>query len=475
MFLSEAIKLWSQGNYEEASKKIDSAMIGSISAREIPWFWYMKAKIDVYNDKVDIALENLKTLLTITNIPEIFDFYRKIKEFNNPTMENKNEMEYKLKFVNSFSGKEGLTEYFYSPVGLAVFGEKVYVIDKKNKRLIVLKDNKISEIHKLSFKPKSIAADSFGNVFISSDDSIYKFGSNEPIYTNLKSPIIAGVDRANRLIVVDATKIYVFGEEIIEKNLPLPTIAIDCDINYKNLYILDAFSNQILVYDLYSLNLDRVIKLKEKIWSFEVTIDGRIIYFDGNRIIVDGKEFEIGLTPMFIEYSYPHLFVIDWKKNLINWYILKDELPIFLKIESFEIEKDALTAKICVEDYFGDDIYLLKDFLNLYEEDVREFTQIEGYVDTVVATNITSKNLVTDRFLGKIIMEKDSWKYTNGAPTFFNEKGKYKWKLTYNSAKIFPMPLVTVSIRLELLDEKFSDIFVYTEEIVNDGKVDESN
>lgn len=328
-FLSEAIKLWSEGKYAEASLKMDDAMTGSISAREIPWFWYVKAKIDVYNDQVDAARENLKTLLTITNIPEIMELYKKIEVFNSP--ENFEVKEYKLKFVNSVSGKEGLTEYFYSPVGLAVYGEKVYVIDKKNKRLIVLDDFKMSNIIKLPYNPRSIAVDSFGKVYISSEDSIYTLENQQPIYTGLKSPIIAGVDRANRLVVVDASKIYIFSDSVIEKNLPLPTIALDCDINYENLYILDAFSNQILVYNLYTLELKDKIKLKDKIWSFEITPAGQLIYFDGNKIIAGESEFKINSTPMFIEYSYPHLFVVDWKSDTINWYLLKDDLPIFVK------------------------------------------------------------------------------------------------------------------------------------------------
>ncbi|ACJ75393.1 conserved hypothetical protein [Thermosipho africanus TCF52B] len=472
-FLSEAIKLWSEGKYAEASLKMDDAMTGSISAREIPWFWYVKAKIDVYNDQVDAARENLKTLLTITNIPEIMELYKKIEVFNSP--ENFEVKEYKLKFVNSVSGKEGLTEYFYSPVGLAVFGEKVYVIDKKNKRLIVLDDFKMSNIIKLPYNPRSIAVDSFGKVYISSEDSIYTLENQQPIYTGLKSPIIAGVDRANRLVVVDASKIYIFSDRVIEKNLPLPTIALDCDINYENLYILDAFSNQILVYNLYTLELKDKIKLKDKIWSFEVTPAGQLIYFDGNKIIAGESEFKINSTPMFIEYSYPHLFVVDWKSDTINWYLLKDDLPIFVKVESFETSDATLTAHVCLENYFGDDIYLAKDFLNIYEEDVKEFAQIEGEQDTVYPTTDISKSLLTDRFLGKVIVKNDRWKFTGGAPIDFEKRGKFKWKITYNYAKIFPLPLVKVSVKFEVADEKFTDIFVYTEEVVNGGEANKGD
>ncbi|ABR30673.1 hypothetical protein SU69_04145 [Thermosipho melanesiensis] len=461
-FLSEAIKLWSIGDFQAASKKMEDAITGSISAREIPWFWYFKAKVDIYNDNVNEAKENLETLLTFTNFDVIRELYDKIQTFNQP--EDIEVKKYNFKFVESYTGKNGLTEYFYSPVGIAILGDKIFVIDKENKRLIEYTKGKMTYIEKLAYTPKSIAVDSFGNVYISSENSIYK--NNEMIYSDLRSPIIAGIDRSGRLIVVDATKIYIFGSEKIEKMLPIPTVTIDCDINYENLYILDAYSNKIIVYDLFTLNKKDEIPLKTKIWSFEVTPAGELIYFDGKNIFVGNVTFEINSFPMFIEYFYPHLFVIDWKENKINRYILKDDLPIFVKIEKFETSDATLTLNVSVEDFFGNDIYLASDFLNLYEEDVREYIDIKGYVQTKDATNVSSNNILTDRFLGKIVYGSKSWKYTGGSMNAFKEKGKYIWKITYNYAKIFPIPLVRVAVKFEILNEKYSDIILYTEEIV---------
>ncbi|ANQ53788.1 hypothetical protein XJ44_04970 [Thermosipho affectus] len=462
-FLSEAIKLWGKGDFQAASKKMDDAITGSISAREIPWFWYFKAKVDIYNDRVDIAKENLETLLTFTNIEEIRDLYNKISIFNNPESVEING--YDFKFVEEYMGKEGLTEYFYSPVGLAVYGEIIYLIDKENKRLIKIKNGSIVDIKKLSFTPKSIATDSFGNLYISSNDAIYKNG--KLLYSNLKSPIIAGVDRAGRIIVVDTTKIYAFGDKKTEKMLPIPTITLDCEINYENLYILDAYSGKILVYDLYTFKKKGEIPLKEKIWSFEVTPAGRIIYFIGNKIYVDGRQFEVNSTPMFIEYSYPNLFVIDWKEDVVKRYLLKDDLPIFVKVEDFETKDATLTLNVSVEDFFGNDIYLASEFLNLYEEDVREYIDINGKTITKDATNIASKNLLTDRFLGKTLYEDKNWKYTGGAKIAFKNRGKYVWQLTYNYAKIFPIPLVRVAVKFEMFDKKYSDIVIYTEDVIS--------
>ncbi|QTA37264.1 hypothetical protein JYK00_05835 [Thermosipho ferrireducens] len=469
-FLSEAINLWKERQYESADKKMLDALTGSINAVEIPWYWYFQSKLDVYVGQVDKAIENLKTILTITNSKEISELLKKIKKFRIP--ENSISKNFKIKFIDSFSGVVNGKEYFYSITSIAIFGDKIYLTDYENKRIIILKDRVLWKIIKTNYKPKYITIDSYGRVYVLSDNSLFNLNTDKPILENLASPIIAGVDRADRIVMVDMNGIIIYDHgKLIRKELKQPFIPLDADINYKNLYILDGFNNRIVLFDIYTLDYVKEIPLNKNVWSFEVSPDGEIIYLEGNTLIAGNTKFSLKSSPMFIEYFYPHLFVIDWKADKITWYLLKDEKPIFINIDNFKTTESTLTAQIRIEDYYGDSIHLAKDFITTFEQDVREFASVT--YETLDASIVNLKKdsgieVITERFLGRIVNGNTKlWIYTGGSPLFTKKKGKLVWKITYEYARPTLFPLMRFTVQVNIVDEIYSDTIIFTEGEIN--------
>ena len=469
-YFSKALEFAYSGDFKSAFEYSKKAMSGRIYVQELPYFWYLRGRLGIINGYVDKSLEELKNYTSlvrnddIQNLMQKVDYYRKLD-----LSPSKN---FIMSYIDSVKGSVKDIEYFQTPTSLAVYGDEFVLLDSKNKRLAYFKNNKLLKIKKISRDIKQIAFDRNGNLYLLGSKSLYNEQGLE-LMNDLQVPFIAGSDREGNLIIVDFDRVIkynTFSNKPVIQGIGQRLFALDAEITVDKLYVLDALKQKILVFRIDTLEKIQEITLPEKVWSFEVTPYGDIIYLGKGRIVANGQEFPVKDTD-FIEYAYPTLFLIKWKGNTIEQYVLKDDKPIFVNIKDVAFDENYAYAYLSIEDLYGDEIHYIKHSLAIFEHDV--------YMPTEIYPEIRDVGIVKlDKCAGEVITYKlQDLRVTGNCPILSKLTGstrdfdgmsrkKLYWVAKWAYLRPIPPGIIKLTAKVAIKEEVFYDTMFYTEKLM---------
>lgn len=470
-YFSQALLEMYSGKFKEAYETSKKSLSGRVYVNELSHFWFLRGKLAIVNGLIDKALEDFATFTQLVRNDDIHNLIEKVNYFRKLNLSSSKSFE--MKYISSASGIVNGIEYFQSPVSLTAFGDTYCILDSKNKRIVFFKNNKMTKIKKIKSGVKQIFFGKDGSLYLLSDKSLYDENEYE-LVNNLKSPYIAGSDRDGNIYIVDFDRILVYNvysKEFVEKKLPQITMALDAELTVDRLYILDGLRQVIDVYNLRNLTRVNSIKTKEKIWSFEVTPYGDIIYLAKNKVVAGEQVFEVQGADL-IEYVYPTLFLIRWKTKLIDTYVLKDDKPVFVNIDKIEFDDNNAYAYIRVEDLFGDDIHYIQHSLSVFEHDV--------YVPSEVTSRLLSvKYLSLKECSGELISYRlqGVWVFGNcpiiskftGSPTndnFIDKRVKLNWLIRWAYMRPVPPGVIKLTAKVSFKNATYFDTSFYTQQLI---------
>lgn len=475
-YLSKAIFEMSNGNFVEAYNLSKKALSGRVFVNELPYFWYLRGKLAIANGIPDKAIEEFQTFLQLVRNDEIENLINKVNYFRKINLSPSKKFE--LKYISTVNGIINGIEYFQSPTSLCVYGDIFTILDRKNKRIIYFKSGRIFKIKKVSKDLKQLLYGHDGKLYLLDDKSLYDENELE-LVSGLRTPYAAGPDRDGNIIIVDFDRIIVYNtysKLVTENKLSNATIAIDVEVTYDKIYILDGLKQVIDVYLRKDFRKIDSLKLPEKTWSFEVTPYGDIIYVTKNKIKAGNEEFEISDVDL-IEYSYPTLFIIKWKSRSIDTYVLKDDKPVFVNIDRIEFDDNFGYAYVRVEDLFGDSLHYIQHSLSIAEHDI--------YVSSTSSTILLPVNILDVRnCVGELITYRlqGVWvsgncpvleKFT-GAPSLSTIKAmkdttgpmRMLWLVRWQYIRPVPPGIVKLTAKVNFKDTSFFDNSFYSQQLI---------
>lgn len=470
-YFSQALLEMYSGKFKEAYETSKKSLSGRVYVNELSHFWFLRGKLAIVNGLIDKALEDFGTFTQLVRNDDIDNLIQRVNYFRKLNLSPSKSFE--LKYISSASGIVNGIEYFQSPVSLTAFGDTYCMLDSKNKRIVFFKNNKMTKIKKLKNDIKQIFFGKNGSLYLLSDKSLYDENEYE-LAKNLKSPYVAGSDRDGNVYIVDFDRVLVYNvysKESVEKKLPQITMTLDAEITVDKLYVLDGLRQVIDVYNLSDLAKVSSIKPKEKIWAFEVTPYGDVIYLGKNKLVAGEQVFEVQGADL-IEYVYPTLFLIRWKTKTIDTYVLKDDKPIFVNIDKLEFDDNNAYAYIRVEDLFGDDIHYIQHSLSVFEHDV--------YVPSEVTSSLLPvKYLSLKECTGELISYRlqGIWIFGNcpiiskftGSPTsdnFIDKRTRLNWVVRWAYMRPVPPGVIKLTAKVSFKNATYFDTSFYTQQLI---------
>lgn len=473
LYFTQALKSTYKGDFAKAFELSQKALSGRVYVQELPYFWYLRSRLRIINNQVDKALEELKNFTMLVRSDDIDNLIAKVNYFRKLNLSPSST--FVMGYVNSLNGYVKGIEYFQTPMSLTVYGDKFALLDSKNRRIVVAKQNRIFSIKKVSKDLKQVFFDRSGQLYLLGEKALYNESEAE-IISGLKVPYIAGQDREGYIYIVDFDRLIKYNpntNKSLEFRLERMTFVLDAEMTVDKLYILDALSQEIYVYSLDKLQRIDVVRVPEKIWNFEVTPYGDIIYLGKDKIVAGGVEFQMkGVN--FIEYSYPTLFLIKWKGNVIDQYWLKDDKPIFVNIDSLHFDDSNAYAYIRVEDLYGDEIHYIGYALSMFEQDV--YVPSDAYIEQreskSVLLNTCINELVNYRLAGTRVFGKCSIlsKFTGGLSVQTIQdtmKSRLYWVTRWTYLKPVPPGVIKLSAKVAFKEQVYYDTMFYTNLLIN--------
>ena len=470
-YFSQSLLEMYKGNFEKAYDLSKKALSGRVYVNELSNFWFLRGRLAIANGLIDKAIEDFNTFTQLVRNDDIDNLIQRVNYFRKLNLSPSKSFE--LKYINSSSGVVGGIEYFQTPISVAVFGDTYCILDGKNKRIIFFKNNRMTKIKKVSKELKQIFYDRNGNLYLLSDKSLHNEDELE-LVNNLRLPYIAGSDRDGNLYILDFDRIVIYNtysNSVTEKKLPQVSITLDAELTVDKLYVLDGLRQVIDVYSLRDFTKIDSVKPSEKIWAFEVTPYGDLIYLGKNKIIAGKQEFEIQNADL-IEYSYPTLFLIKWKTKSIDIYVLKDDKPVFVNIDKMLFDDNYAYAYVRVEDLFGDDIHYIQHSLSVFEHDV--------YVPSDVTSSLLpTKYLSLKECKGELISYRlqGVWitgncpiisKFT-GSPSsdkFIDKIMRLNWIVRWSYMRPVPPGVIKLTAKVSFKNATYFDTSFYTQQLI---------
>ncbi|HBT39228.1 MAG: Uncharacterized protein XD58_1478 [Thermotoga sp. 50_1627] len=369
---AHALESWYAGDVVAARESMSQALSGLIYITDIPEFWFFTAKLDIDTGNVARALEDLRTLLVLAPTKdEAISLVKEIETFTSPMAPSTPTLSSEILKIEGFKNS---VEYFYSPVSVTTLGRTVCIADRANYRLIVYGPAGYA-VHKLSFRPESIISSAFKYLYIAGEDKLALFDMEnnrvETLASNLLKPVLAGFDRLGRLWGADVDRLFCVEDGRIRFFELDEFYSIqDVEVGLKGIWVLDIFKNRIVLFD---FSMNKVLELPAHgAWSFELTVfeepfilkDDALFLVRKDGLVELGKFQQAFVT---MEYSYPFLFLMDFKGHSVHVVAFKGKEPILVKIDSLSFDQDSLVLSVRVENIFADPIPVLGDMYQVRE------------------------------------------------------------------------------------------------------------
>ncbi len=369
----KAFNSWISGDPKTAYEIIKNTLYRPIDVRDIPKFWYLKARIEADLGMIEEAIKDLKNVLVID--PTSVEVVSYLKELEYLLQIRSLKREYKYKKLEVIEGIHDSIEYFYTIDDMALWGDTLYAIDRANKRLLVYKDATLIKTINLSFHPLSIEVSPWGEIFVSSTKGeIFSLenGQSRLLFKGLESALLAGFDRNGNLWGVSGFNVFAINKGSLKKyKLNESIAAMDCEITKEGVWILDTLHRRLALFDFKTHIITKDVPLYMDIRSFEVTPQGDFILLSSDgKIFVLKNQTELINTKITapyaigFEYKFPILVVADWHSHQMVLYTFSDGTPIIVKIDDMKYneENSLLSLKFRVESIFGEPLPFANKF-----------------------------------------------------------------------------------------------------------------
>uniref|UniRef100_A0A7C5RII4 Tetratricopeptide repeat protein n=1 Tax=Fervidobacterium thailandense TaxID=1008305 RepID=A0A7C5RII4_9BACT len=463
-YFSGALKEFYDGNIEAAYESAIKALSGRVYVQELPHFWYLRGRLAIINGEVDKALQEFRNFTTLVKNDDIDNLVQKVESFRKLNLSRSQSFEFG--YVTTLRGKQAGVDYFHSIVSVAVYGDELYALDSRNKRLVKFKENKITQIRNLSREYKQVSVDRMGSVLLLSKEALYDAQEKE-LLKDLRTPVIAGISRDGEVYLVDLDTVVIYSltkRNARRQSLGRRVICLDAELTVDKLFILDGINQEILVYNVQDMKIIERLKPPIKTWSFEVTPYGDLIYLGDNKIIVGEKDFTLKDVNL-IEYSYPILFAIKWAGSTVDVYQLIDDKPVFVSIDKMEFDELYAYAYVRVEDIFGDTLHFIQNLLSIAEQDVYtpSFVSFKNLEPKFVNLKACEKELVVYRLRGVKVSGNCPLlaKFTGNGVTE-NVKTQSYWIFRWQYIRPVPDGIIKVTARFSTKSKVFFDTMFYT-------------
>lgn len=472
-YFTQALEKVYAGDFKSAYDLSVKAMSGRIYVEELPYFWYLRGRLAIANGLVDKALEDFRNFTLLVRNDDIDNLVGKVNYFRKLNLGPS--QSFTMGYVDSIKGNVRGIEYFQTPTSLTVYGDNLVLLDQKNKRLVYFKNNKMLKIRKISKDVKQVFYNRDGNLYLLGNKSLYDEKEQE-LLSDLQVPYIAGADRSGTIYIVDFDRVVKFNPRTKERSnfkLPQRTFCLDAEMTIDRIYILDALKQKIEIFKLDTLEKVGEVSLAEKVWSFEVTPYGDLIYLGKDKLVAGGKDYPLKDVD-FIEYSYPTLFAIKWKGNTVEQYTFKDDKPILVNIQDVSFDENSAYAYISVEDLFGDEIHYIKYALSMYEHDIYVPTDIYAEQKDVqhVKVEKCSGELVSYRLQGVRVVGNCPilTKFTGSVRNSDDLLSKkVVWIAKWVYLKPVPPGIIKLSAKVAFKEQIYYDTMFYTQKMVLDS------
>ncbi len=502
--LGEIVDYWFSGRYEDALNKINKVLELPVDPFDLPRFYYMRSKIEIDLGKIEDAFKDLRSMIGVSlGTPEIIST---LKEMEFLTGVKKIPENLRVSRFVTIPGIKGGVEFFYTVEDMAIWGDKIYAIDRVDSRLLVYNYDHLERTINLPFHPLSIEASPWGSLFMSTTKgSIYEYnGSLKKIVGGMRSPILAGFDRAGKLWGMDGYYVFWIDENgFHKKKLSISMIPVDCEVNYSGFWILDALNRRIILISKDDFTVLRIIPLPVGIRAFEVTplgnmfllsSKGKVYYFKNMKELV-----EVGISSPGIvgfDYVYPFLMYADWENHRIEVNLVTEGEPFIVKVVSYKRKNGNVEVNLRIEGFNGEQIPFADKFLYA-EIDGGRIKPLVEMTPKKVDSYKSSKDFLTDRlprltdrFGVDVLVPPDAYSSKNdiitlrskGVRLFVTGKGgevlknlsvmsggeededtyqswKNLWKVKFSYVPDVSVRVHTVSVGLKIFDRSYSDTF----------------
>ncbi|KLO22432.1 hypothetical protein X275_06245 [Marinitoga sp. 1197] len=372
---SESLNSFFSGKKYEARLKLEDAMSNQIYLRDVPYFWYFAAKLDLLLGNIEKAKEDLNNILFFSpSNTEAISLLNFINSLNN--IEKIISPEIKIKEFKQIKNIINANEKYFMANDFLIVNSYIYILDIQNKLIYYTNlDNSYENWIKFEnaigkdFIPLNIYYDERTDYFyVSGNTGLYvikNFSLQKKFYfekiSKYDNLLLIGLDRVGRFWTYYAKNnsilILDYDGNLLEK-IALDNSYIITNGSFSEEYInlIDIKNKQVLVFSTYSKKIESIIPLKNShkplnIVSLPYNIFLISFMNDGTYLYQNGKFIKLFNSSYLLNYNNGILMKFDYssyKLILDQVDFVGDIVPyhVFLYGIDFDVSKMMINLKI---------------------------------------------------------------------------------------------------------------------------------
>ncbi|OQY09947.1 MAG: hypothetical protein B6I29_02460 [Marinitoga sp. 4572_148] len=495
---SESLKAFYSGKKYDARLKLEEAMTNQIYLKDVSYFWYFAAKLDLLLGNVEKAKEDLNNILFFSpSNNEAISLLNFINSLNN--IGKKIQPQIKLKEIGRIQNIINGNEKFYVVNDFVIINSIAYMLDIENDLIYYTNlDNtlegwiKLKNIIDEKFIPFNIYYDQRTDYFyISGNTGLYvaKNFSQQKVYkfdkiNKSSNLLLMALDKIGRFWTYNAknNSIYLLdftGKLVKEIALDDRCIITSGSLSENNLYLLDIKNKQILIFSLETENITKIIPLKNKHMPLQIIAlpyDVFLVTYieDGVYAYLNNEVIKLFEFPYLLKYNNGVLMKFDYSKYemiLDQIEFVSDIIPYYVFIYSIDFDVSNMKITLKVNTISPGDNYI--DFIDkkIYVTD-SEGRYAFNYKKDLKKTQIYRFDNMEYLFLEMLPL------LNNDSVIILNDKENYNFEKYISVKNIVPLMFSNISLfvvsdktidesikslihltRGEIIPEKYYEIF----------------
>jgi len=491
-YFSLAIENWGEADYIKAREAIEKAFERPVYPKDIPKLWYFLAKMNIETGNTDDAVDSLNNVLLIepdrTEILILLKTLRmlgRVEPLSNPIIG--------LNYLNEVKGFVNTYEFFYNPVASEIYQETIYILDRANSFIFVVKgdDNELIELDLEA--PSSIAVDKTAGILYISDleagkIQVMDLRTREIIdeYDGFKKPFVQTVDRLGNVYVLDpaGNKMTILSsrgktvKHIFLSEGYTPDIINDVDVSVDKIILQDMSKRNFRIVRLGSFEEEMTFDFRNNAIPVASCIgpSGQIITVWNDEEITtffpeQGTEYtfldteNIDLTGISdIDFTPPILSLTDFNDHVVKEYLIIQENPnSFTVIDAIEAGENDLAIQFRTLNNLGTHFQFISPFLNVIDSGGFVPFELEAHYSKVQYIEVNDgEQFFTEGFknLKKTDYNVVVWKYDgydfnfeNIAPAMFSK-----------NVRVYVLSNLSVPDKVQSLARKTGGIVISTDQ-----------
>ncbi|KLO24937.1 hypothetical protein X274_01475 [Marinitoga sp. 1155] len=372
---SESLNSFFSGKKYEARLKLEEAMSNQIYLRDVPYFWYFAAKLDLLLGNIEKAKEDLNNILFFSpSNTEAISLLNFINSLNN--IEKIISPEIKIKEFKQIKNIINANEKYFMANDFLIVNSYIYLLDIQNKLIYYTNlDNSYENWIKFEnaigkdFIPLNIYYDERTDYFyVSGNTGLYvikNFSLQKKFYfekiSKYDNLLLIGLDKVGRFWTYYAKNnsilILDYYGNLLEKiALDNNYIITNGSFSEEDINLIDIKNKQVLVFSTYSKKIESIIPLKNShkplnIVSLPYNIFLISFMNDGTYLYQNGKFIKLFDFSYLLNYNNGILMKFDYssyKLILDQVDFVGDIVPyhVFLYGIDFDVPKMMINLKI---------------------------------------------------------------------------------------------------------------------------------